>query len=84
MEIIVGSAREIIVTTEMEMETEMAADLAREDHRVARVVSMEEMKEEMAAAAKDVSEADRIIRAASVQAVQEEAAADQMQSLHLS
>ena len=77
MEIIVDSVREITVTTEME--TEMAADLAREDHRVARDVSMEEMKEEMEAAAKVVSEADRTIRD-SVPAVQEEAAEIMMQS----
>lgn len=77
MEIIVDSVREITVTTEME--TEMAADLAREDHRVARDVSMEEMKEEMEAAAKVASEADRTIRD-SAPAVQEEAAEIMMQS----
>lgn len=77
MEIIVDSVREITVT--IEMETEMAADLAREDHRVARDVSMEEMKEEMEAAAKVASEADRTIRD-SAPAVQEEAAGIMMQS----
>lgn len=77
MEIIVDSVREITVT--IEMETEMAADLAREDHRVARDVSMEEMKEEMEAAAKVASEADRTIRD-SAPAVQEEAAEIMMQS----
>ena len=77
MEIIVDSVQEITVTTEME--TEMAADLAREDRRVARDASMEKMKEEMAAAAKVASEADRTIRD-SAPAVQEEAAEIMMQS----
>ena len=77
MEIIADSVREITVTTEME--TEMAADLAREDRRVARDASMEKMKEETAAAAKVASEADRTIRD-SAPAVQEEAAEIMMQS----
>ena len=64
-----------------EMETEMAADLAREDHRgmAARDASEEQT---VITAARDVS-ADRSHRADSVPAVQEEVA-DPMQSSHQS
>ena len=75
METDVISVREIIVTTVMEM----AADLAREDHRAARDVSEEKT---VTTAARDVS-ADRSHRADSVPAAQEEAA-DLTQSSHQS
>ena len=75
MEIIVDSVREITVT--IEMETEMAADLVREDHRAARDVSQEKM---VTTAMRDAL-ADRITRD-SAPAVQEEAAVDLMQCLH--
>ena len=70
------SVREITVTTEME--TEMAADLAREGHRAARDVSEARTKD----AVRDAS-ADRTTRAASVPAAQEEAE-DPMPSSHRS
>ena len=75
MEIIVDSVREITVTTEME--TEMAADLAREDLRAVRDVSQEKT---VTTAMRDAL-ADRITRD-SVPAAQEEAAVDLMQCLH--
>ena len=74
METDVISVREIIVTTVMEME----ADLAREDHRAARDVSEARTKD----AVRDAS-ADRTTRAASVPAAQEEAE-DPMPSSHRS
>lgn len=74
METDVISVREIIVTTVMEM----AADLAREDHRAARDVSEARMKD----AVRDAS-ADRTTRADSVPAAQEEAE-DPMPSSHRS
>ena len=64
-----------------EMETEMAADLAREDHRVTAARDASEEKT-VITAARDVS-ADRSHRADSVPAVQEEAA-DPTQSSHRS
>ena len=70
------SVREIIVTTVMEM----AADLAREDHRAARDVSEEKTE---ITVVKDAL-ADRTTRVDSAPAVQEEAAADLTQSLHQS
>ena len=77
METDVDSVRAKAIETEME--TEMVADLAREDRRAARDVS--EAKT-VTIAAKDVSE-DRSHRADSVPAVQEEAA-DLTQSSHQS
>ena len=64
-----------------EMETEMVADLAREDHRVTAARDVSEEKT-VTTAARDVS-ADRSHRADSVPAVQEEAA-DPTQSSHRS
>ena len=64
-----------------EMETEMAADLAREDHRGTAARDASEEKT-VITAARDVS-ADRSHRADSVPAVQEEAA-DPTQSSHRS
>ena len=64
-----------------EMETEMAADLVREDHRVTAARDVSEEKT-VIIAARDVS-ADRRHRADSVPAVQEEAA-DPTQSSHRS
>ena len=78
METDVDSVRAVTTET-IEMETEMAADLAREDHRAARDVSEEKT---VITAARDVS-ADRSHRADSVPAVQEEAA-DPTQSSHRS
>ena len=79
METDVDSVR--AVTTEIiEMETEMAADLAREDHRAARDVSEEKTE---ITVVKDAL-ADRTTRVESAPAVQEEAAADLTQSLHQS
>ena len=60
------------------METEMAADLAREDHRAARDVSEEKTE---ITVVKDAL-ADRTTRVDSAPAVQEEAAADLTQSSH--
>lgn len=76
METDVISVREIIVTTVMEME----ADLAREDHRAVRDVSEEKTE---ITVVKDAL-ADRTTRVDSAPAVQEEAAADLTQSLHQS
>ena len=76
METDVISVREIIVTTVMEM----AADLAREDHRAVRDVSEEKTE---ITVVKDAL-ADRTTRVDSAPAVQEEAAADLTQSLHQS
>ena len=76
METDVISVREIIVTTVMEM----AADLAREDHRAARDVSEEKTE---ITVVKDAL-ADRTTRVDSAPAVQEEAAADLTQSSHQS
>ena len=75
MEVIVDSVRVKAVT----IETEMAADLAREDLRAARDVSQEKT---VTTAMRDVL-ADRITRD-SVPAAQEEAAVDLMQCLHRS
>ena len=77
MEATVDSVRAKAVT--IETETEMAADLVREDHRAARDVSQEQM---VTTAMRDAL-ADRITRD-SAPAVQEEAAVDLMQCLHLS
>ena len=76
METDVDSVR--AVTTEI-IEMEMAADLAREDHRVARDVSEEKTE---ITVVKDAL-ADRTTRVDSAPAVQEEAA-DLTQSLHQS
>ena len=77
MEATVDSVRAKAVT--IETETEMAADLVREDHRAARDVSQEKM---VTTAMRDAL-ADRITRD-SAPAVQEEAAVDLMQCLHRS
>ena len=77
MEATVDSVRAKAVT--IETETEMAADLVREDHRAARDVSQEKM---VTIAMRDAL-ADRITRD-SAPAVQEEAAVDLMQCLHRS
>ena len=77
MEATVDSVRAKAVT--IETETEMAADLVREDHRAARDVSQEKT---VTTAMRDAL-ADRITRD-SAPAVQEEAAVDLMQCLHLS
>ena len=79
METDVDSVRAVTTET-IEMETEMAADLAREDHRVARDVSEEKTE---ITVVKDAL-ADRTTRVDSALAVQEEAAADLTQSLHQS
>lgn len=75
MEATVDSVRAKAVT----IETEMAADLVREDHRAARDVSQEKT---VTTAMRDAL-ADRITRD-SAPAVQEEAAVDLMQCLHRS
>ena len=80
METDVDSVRAVTTET-IEMETEMAADLAREDHRGTAARDASEEKT-VITAARDVS-ADRSHRADSVPAVQEEAA-DPTQSLHRS
>ena len=77
MEATVDSVRAKAVT--IETETEMAADLVREDHRAARDVSQEKM---VTTAMRDAL-ADRITRD-SAPAVQEEVAVDLMQCLHRS
>ena len=77
MEATVDSVRAKAVT--IETETEMAADLVREDHRAARDVSQEKT---VTTAMRDAL-ADRITRD-SAPAVQEEAAVDLMQCLHRS
>ena len=77
MEATVDSVRVKAVT--IETETEMAADLAREDLRAVRDVSQEKT---VTTAMRDVL-ADRITRD-SVPAAQEEAAVDLMQCLHRS
>ena len=77
METDVDSVR--AVTTEI-IEMEMAADLAREDHRAVRDVSEEKTE---ITVVKDAL-ADRTTRVDSALAVQEEAAADLTQSLHQS
>ena len=77
MEAIVDSVRVKAVT--IETETEMAADLAREDLRAVRDVSQEKT---VTTAMRDAL-ADRITRD-SVPAAQEEAAVDLMQCLHRS
>ena len=79
METDVDSVRAVTTET-IEMETEMAADLAREDHRADRDVSEE--KTEITVVKDDL--ADRTTRGDSAPAVQEEAAADLTQSLHQS
>ena len=78
METDVDSVRAVTTET-IEMETEMAADLAREDHRADRDVSEE--KTEITVVKDDL--ADRTTRVDSAPAVQEEAA-DLTQSLHQS
>ena len=77
MEATVDSVRAKAVT--IETETEMAADLVREDHRAARDVSQEKT---VTTAMRDAL-ADRITRD-SAPAVQEEVAVDLMQCLHRS
>ena len=77
MEATVDSVRAKAVT--IETETEMAADLVREDHKAARDVSQEKT---VTTAMRDAL-ADRITRD-SAPAVQEEAAVDLMQCLHRS
>ena len=77
MEATVDSVRVKAVT--IETETEMAADLAREDLRAVRDVSQEKT---VTTAMRDAL-ADRITRD-SVPAAQEEAAVDLMQCLHRS
>ena len=79
METDVDSVRAVTTET-IEMETEMAADLAREDHRAVRDVSEEKTE---ITVVKDAL-ADRNTRVDSAPAVQEEAAADLTQSLHQS
>ena len=79
METDVDSVRAVTTET-IEMETEMAADLAREDHRAVRDVSEEKTE---ITVVKDAL-ADRTTRVDSALAVQEEAAADLTQSLHQS
>ena len=69
METDVDSVRAVTTET-IEMETEMAADLAREDHRAARDVSEEKTE---ITVVKDAL-ADRTTRVDSAPAVQEEAA----------
>ena len=81
METDVDSVRAVTTETiEMETEMEMAADLAREDHRAVRDVSEEKTE---ITVVKDAL-ADRTTRVDSALAVQEEAAADLTQSLHQS
>ena len=70
METDVDSVRAVTTET-IEMETEMAADLAREDHRAVRDVSEGRMTE--ITVVKDAL-ADRTTRVDSAPAVQEEAA----------
>ena len=80
METDVDSVRAVTTETiEMETEMEMAADLAREDHRAVRDVSEEKTE---ITVVKDAL-ADRTTRVDRALAVQEEAA-DLTQSLHQS